>query len=102
MCEAHNHDAAPVHEHSHSEAASAESHCHTEAASAESHSHTHSVATADDSTAECPVMRGNYVDTADAEASGLVRDYDGTRYYLCCAACGPLFDADPEKYLVAL
>lgn len=91
MCEAHNHDAAPVHEHSHSEAASAESHCHT-----------HSVATADDSTAECPVMRGNYVDTADAEASGLVRDYDGTRYYLCCAACGPLFDADPEKYLVAL
>lgn len=91
MCEAHNHDAAPVHEHSHSEAAPAEGHCHT-----------HSVATADDSTAECPVMRGNYVDTADAEASGLVRDYDGTRYYLCCAACGPLFDADPEKYLVAL
>jgi YHS domain-containing protein len=91
MCEAHNHDAAPVHEHSHSEAAPAEGHCHT-----------HSVATADDSTAECPVMRGNYVDTTDAEASGLVRDYDGTRYYLCCAACGPLFDADPEKYLVAL
>lgn len=91
MCEAHNHDAAPVHEHSHSEAASAEGHCHT-----------HSVATADDSAAECPVMRGNYVGTADAEASGLVRDYDGTRYYLCCAACGPMFDADPEKYLVAL
>ncbi|WP_415853571.1 hypothetical protein [Sinomonas sp. G460-2] len=91
MCEAHNHDASPAHEHSHSEAAPAEEHCHS-----------HAVATADESTAECPVMRGNYVDKADAEASGLIRDYDGTRYYLCCASCGPLFDADPEKYLAAI
>ncbi|BAS18529.1 YHS domain protein (plasmid) [Arthrobacter sp. Hiyo8] len=80
----------PVQEHSHSEPAD-EGHCHS-----------HSVDVADESTAECPVMRGNYVDKAGAEATGLIRDYDGTRYYLCCAACGPLFDADPEKYLVAL
>lgn len=38
---------------------------------------------------------------ADAEAGGLVRDYEGWRYYLCCAACGPLFDADPAKYASA-
>ena len=91
MCEAHSHDAAPIHEHSHSEAAPTEE-----------HSHSHGSTVAGDSLAECPVMRGNFVETADAEAKGLIRDYGGTRYYLCCAACGPLFDADPERYLAAL
>ncbi|WP_139346528.1 YHS domain-containing protein [Sinomonas mesophila] len=91
MCEAHNHDATAVQEHSHSEPAD-EGHCHS-----------HSVAVADEATtAECPVMPGNYVDKADAEAKGLIRDHEGTRYYLCCAACGPMFDADPEKYLAVL
>lgn len=89
MCEAHNHDTAT--DHSLSEAIPAEGHCHS-----------HGVAVADEATAECPVMRGNYVDKEDAEAKGLIRDYEGTRYYLCCAACGPLFDADPEKYLSAI
>ena len=46
-------------------------------------------------------MKGSYVSKADASAQGLVREYNGEQYYLCCAACGPLFDADPEKYLVA-
>ncbi|KAA6435242.1 YHS domain-containing protein [Agrococcus sediminis] len=64
--------------------------------------HDHAAATTTEAaTAECPVMRGNHVDKADAEAQGLVREYQGETYYLCCAACGPLFDADPEKYLVA-
>ncbi|AVL96137.1 MULTISPECIES: YHS domain-containing protein [Microbacterium] len=51
--------------------------------------------------AECPVMVGSTVVKADAEAAGLYRDYEGTRYYFCCAACGPLFDADPAKYVTA-
>lgn len=51
--------------------------------------------------AECPVMVGSSVVKADAEAAGLYRDYEGTRYYFCCAACGPLFDADPAKYATA-
>lgn len=51
--------------------------------------------------AECPVMVGSTVVKADAEAAGLFRDYDGARYYFCCAACGPLFDADPAKYAAA-
>lgn len=54
-----------------------------------------------DEIAECPVMIGSTVVKADAEAAGLVRDYEGTRYYLCCAACGPRFDADPAKYAAA-
>ncbi|HKU12413.1 MAG TPA: YHS domain-containing protein [Sinomonas sp.] len=89
MCEAHNHDSA-TEEQSHSEHSQTEEHCHS-----------HGAAVADDATAECPVMRGNYVDKEDAEAKGLIRDYEGNRYYLCCAACEPLFDADPEKYLAA-
>ncbi len=71
----------------------------------EAHNHAADTATAApaaDETAECPVMRGNFVNKADAEAQGLVREYNGEKYYLCCAACGPLFDADPEKYVSAL
>ncbi|UNX53335.1 hypothetical protein MF406_09915 [Georgenia sp. TF02-10] len=51
-----------------------------------------------DDIAECPVMKGSMVVKAEAEASGLVRDHAGQRYWLCCAACGPLFDADPARY----
>ncbi|MBN9632172.1 MULTISPECIES: YHS domain-containing protein [Leifsonia] len=51
--------------------------------------------------AECPVMKGSLVVKADAEAAGLYRDYEGTRYYLCCAGCGPKFDADPARYATA-
>ena len=46
----------------------------------------------------CPVMPGNQVDPAWAEHRGLFRDYEGTRYWFCCAECGPLFDADPVRY----
>ena len=51
--------------------------------------------------ARCPVMPGNQVIKTDAEAKGLHRDYEGQRYWLCCAACGPAFDADPAKYTAA-
>ncbi|WP_375000178.1 hypothetical protein [Aeromicrobium sp. CTD01-1L150] len=49
--------------------------------------------------AECPVMTGTTVIKAEAEAAGLVRHHRGQRYWLCCDACGPLFDADPERYI---
>ncbi|MDS2174302.1 hypothetical protein Q7C18_16495 [Nesterenkonia sp. CL21] len=51
-----------------------------------------------DDMAECPVMAGTPVVKAQAEEAGLYRDHRGTRHWFCCAACGPLFDADPEQY----
>nr|WP_035770263.1 YHS domain-containing protein [Arthrobacter castelli] len=51
-----------------------------------------------DEVAECPVMKGTQVIKADAEEEGLVRDYHGRRYYLCCDTCAPMFDADPDLY----
>lgn len=59
-------------------------------------------ATADTEMAECPVMAGTPVVKTDAEAAGLYRDYNGQRYWLCCASCGPLFDADPDRYATAV
>ena len=53
-------------------------------------------------TAECPVMRGGIVVKADADAAGLFRDYEGKRYWFCCAGCGPAFDADPARYALAV
>ena len=58
-------------------------------------------APADDDAAICPVMAGTPVSKATAEAAGLYRDYEGNRYWFCCAACGPLFDADPTQYAAA-
>lgn len=46
----------------------------------------------------CPVMVGSQVSKTAAEAAGLFRDYEGQRYWFCCAGCGPAFDADPAKH----
>lgn len=54
-----------------------------------------------DEITECPVMVGTAVIKSEAEEAGLSRDYNGQRYWLCCASCGPLFDADPERYVAA-
>jgi len=51
--------------------------------------------------AVCPVMPQNVVVKQDAEAAGFYRDYEGKRYWLCCAGCGPRFDADPERFVAA-
>jgi YHS domain-containing protein len=51
--------------------------------------------------ATCPVMVGSTVVKSVAEAQGLFRDYNGSRYWFCCASCGPIFDAGPEKYATA-
>lgn len=65
--------------------------------------HHHHVAadTHPEESATCPVMPGNTVLKAEAEEEGLVRDHHGVRYYLCCADCAPLWDADPAKYATA-
>ncbi|WP_281872661.1 hypothetical protein [Brachybacterium paraconglomeratum] len=49
-------------------------------------------------TTTCPVMVGTPVVKAVAEAQGLFRDFEGERYWFCCAGCGPAFDSDPAKY----
>ena len=98
MCEAHNHGADT----GTGTATEAAGHDHgTEAAAHDHGSHQHGATGADSENAECLVMPGSFVNKAEAEAAGLVREHEGTKYYLCCAACGPLFDADPEKYAAA-
>lgn len=59
--------------------------------------HENLLAGADDMTT-CPVMVGSPVSKKAAEAAGLFRDFEGERYYFCCAGCGPAFDSDPAKY----
>jgi YHS domain-containing protein len=56
---------------------------------------------ANDAVTTCPVMAGSTVVKSVAEAAGLFRDYEGKRYWFCCAGCGPAFDADPARYAKA-
>lgn len=58
-------------------------------------------AASNDDVIDCLVMPGTPVIKSEAETTGLYRDFDGQRYWFCCAACGPLFDADPERYVNA-
>lgn len=46
----------------------------------------------------CPV--GKEAVPSYSKASDYV-DYDGVRWYMCCAGCGGPFEKDPKKYLVA-
>ncbi len=43
----------------------------------------------------CPVL-GDVIASADAAVGH--QDYEGKRYYFCCAGCPEKFAADPEKY----
>ncbi len=89
----HDHD----HDHGHDEAAaSGTDSCGGHAPSTDALAQ----ASADDVT-ECPVMAGTTVIKSHAEEAGLYRDHEGQRYWLCCDSCGPLFDADPERYVAA-
>jgi YHS domain-containing protein len=96
------------HDHSHDDHAQADhaqaegGHCggHGDSA-ATSHHGSNLLGPSAEDLAECPVMRGSTVVKADAEAKGLFRDYEGQRYWFCCAACEAPFDADPAKYVTA-
>lgn len=50
---------------------------------------------------ECPIMKGNKVDVAEATAKKMYADYKGNRYYFCCAGCEPEFKKNPAKYAKA-
>jgi len=65
---------------------------------AQSHAHHHHPAPDAENLVQCPVMPNNLVDPEQAEQQGLYRDYEGKRYWFCCAECGPLWDADPARY----
>ena len=75
---------------------------HSPAAGTGSHhyDHDHAPVNAGIDTAEGPVMPGQFVVKAKAEARGWVRQYAGRTYWLCCAGCVPKFDADPAKFAV--
>lgn len=74
---------------------------HAASAPVQAEGRTNLVGPSDDDMATCPVMEDRPVVKSAAEAAGLFRDYEGNRYWLCCAGCGPLFDADPQKYVAA-
>ncbi len=44
----------------------------------------------------CPVM-GAVIPSTEKAAGGY-RDYQGKRYYFCCAECAPKFDQNPDAY----
>ena len=46
----------------------------------------------------CPVMKGTPVNKEEAEKAGLVREYNGKKYYFCCDACLIDFDQNPDDY----
>jgi YHS domain-containing protein len=43
-------------------------------------------------------MPQDKVDVKKATKAKLFSDYNGSRYYFCCAGCKPAFDKDPAKY----
>ena len=97
MCGQHQHDSTTTE----ATAATAATAAPAEAASSCCGHAAPAAAPADDDAAICPVMAGTPVSKAAAEAAGLYRDFGGNRYWFCCAACGPLFDADPTQYAAA-
>ena len=47
---------------------------------------------------DCVVMK-HAIGTVDADTPKSV--YQGKTYYFCCAACKPMFDKNPAKYVKA-
>ena len=73
-------------------------HAHPGTAHGDGHSHGAGAEVPAEETAECPVMPGSFVNKADAEDEELVREHQGKKYYLCCDACAPMWDANPTRY----
>jgi len=46
----------------------------------------------------CAVMTKNPVDIAAATKKHMYADYNGKRYFFCCAGCPEAFKKDPAKY----
>lgn len=52
---------------------------------------------AEDDKAICPVMHLP-VSKHEAKEKGLVREFEGNTYYLCCPTCATSFDNNPAQY----
>lgn len=76
-----------------------EGHGHSGCCGGGGHEHGHHdvVAGPGDELVTCAV-KGTTTVRSQAEASGLVRDFESERYYFCCGHCAELFDADPHAY----
>jgi Cu2+-exporting ATPase len=48
--------------------------------------------------ATCPVM-GVKINKKEAEDKGLMLEYEGKKYYVCCNHCVEIFNKHPEKYI---
>ena len=95
MTEHHDHGEHYHDHHAHDHGA------HDHGAADQQHAHHHEPAPGATELVHCPVMPDNLVNSDEAESKGLYRDYQGKRYWFCCAACGPLWDADPARYATA-
>ena len=49
----------------------------------------------------CAVMKDHEVNVADATKKKMFADYNGNRYFFCCAGCKPEFEKDPAKFAKA-
>jgi YHS domain-containing protein len=47
---------------------------------------------------KCSVMPDHMANIKKATKAKLFSDYEGRRYFFCCAGCKPAFDKDPKKY----
>lgn len=55
----------------------------------------------DDATARCAVIPARLIAKIEAASQGWMRYYRGRTYWLCCAGCGLVFDANPQQYAAA-
>jgi YHS domain-containing protein len=46
----------------------------------------------------CAVMTDHKLDVKKATEEKMFADYNGSRYYFCCAGCVPAFKKEPEKF----
>ena len=49
----------------------------------------------------CAVMKDHKVNIADATKKKMFADYNGSRYFFCCAGCPAEFKKDPSKFAKA-
>jgi YHS domain-containing protein len=46
----------------------------------------------------CAVMPSHKVNVKEATKAKMYQDYNGRRYFFCCAACPAAFKSNPKKY----
>lgn len=46
----------------------------------------------------CPVMEEHKVNIKEATKKKMYADFEGRRYFFCCAGCKPAFEKEPAKF----